>query len=184
MPVSPADFHLWARSTGNKYPETVEEKAAAAPHVYDFVKNLGKSGVNAPGARVGGRIVYDQPISVQFADDNSLLQAPITPDNNVPKVAGTVDNTMTAEHYDNQLQEKAEDNRAQHNLIRNVGRAALGAGLVAGGAIYASSPEGQQAIRTAASTVKQHAADVGSRVSGFLGGLGVARTVEIGRAHV
>jgi hypothetical protein len=178
MPVSPADFYLWARSTGNKYPETSEEKIAAAPHAYDFVKNLGKTGANAPGARVGGRIVYDQPVSVQYADDNSLLQSPSTPDNNIPKVAGTVDNTMTSEHYDNQLQETAEDNRSQHNLIRNVGRAALGAGLVAGGAIYASSPEGQQAIRTAASTVKQHATNIGSRVSGFLGGLGVARAAD------
>jgi hypothetical protein len=178
MPVSPTDFYLWARSTGNKYPETVEEKAAAAPHAYDFVRNLGKTGGNAPGARVGGRIVYDQPISLQYADNNSLLQAPVTPDNNVPKVAGTVDNTMTAEHYDNQLQESVEDNRSQHNLIRNVGRAALGAGLVAGGAIYASSPQGQQAIRTAADTVKQHATNIGSRVSGFLGGLGVPRVAD------
>lgn len=178
MPVSPTDFYLWARSTGNKYPETAEEKIAAAPHAYDFVKNLGKAGANAPGARVGGRIIYDQPVSVQFADDNSLLQSPATPDNNVPKVAGTVDNTMTAEHYDNQLQETAEDNHSQHNLLRTVGKAALGAGLIAGGAIYASSPEGQQAIRTAATTVKEHATDLGSRVSGFLGGLGVPRTAD------
>jgi len=44
MPVSPADFNLWARVTGKKYPLTPEEKAAVAPEVHNFVRNFGKQG--------------------------------------------------------------------------------------------------------------------------------------------
>jgi len=40
MPVSPRDFALWASATGNKYPQTAQEKAAAAPSAYDFIKNI------------------------------------------------------------------------------------------------------------------------------------------------
>jgi hypothetical protein len=44
MPVSPQDFNLWARATGNKYPSTLEEKARLAPEVHNFVRNFGKQG--------------------------------------------------------------------------------------------------------------------------------------------
>jgi hypothetical protein len=44
MPVSPADFNLWARVTGKKYPSTPEEKAAVAPEVHNFTRNFGKQG--------------------------------------------------------------------------------------------------------------------------------------------
>ena len=44
MPVSPQDFNLWARMTGKKYPVTSEEKAAVAPEVHNFVRNIGKQG--------------------------------------------------------------------------------------------------------------------------------------------
>ena len=36
MPVSPQEFSLWARMTGNKYPNSVEEKARLAPEVHNF----------------------------------------------------------------------------------------------------------------------------------------------------
>lgn len=178
MPVSPRDFALWAAATGNKYPQTPEEKMATAPHAYDFARNLGKTGANAPGSRVGGRIVFDQPISAQFADDNSVLHSPVTPDNSIPKVAGTLDNTMTGEHYDNQLRDTQEDNAHSSNLVRNLGRAALATGLVAGGAILATQPEAREAVRSAVDTAGQQASNIGNRISTFLGGLGVPRAVD------
>lgn len=178
MPVSPRDFALWAAATGNKYPQTPEEKMAAAPHAYDFAKNLGKTSASAARTRVGGNIVFNQPVSTQFADDNSVLQSPVTPDNNIPKVAGTLDNTMTGEQYDNQLRDTQEDNARNNNVVRNLGRAALATGLVAGGAILASSPEARQAVRGAVDTAQQQASNIGSRISSFLGGIGVPRPVD------
>ena len=178
MPVSPRDFALWASATGNKYPQTVEEKAVAAPHAYDFIKNIGKSGVNPPGTRVGGNIVYDQPVSARYADDNSVLQSPTTPDNNVPKVSGTYDPTLTGEHYENTSEDVLEDNHRQNSLLSTLGRAALAAGAVAGGVALLKTPENQQAIQTAAATAKQSAQDISGRVSTFLGGLGVPRGVN------
>ena len=44
MPVSPQDFSIWARSTGNKYPSSLEEKARLAPEVHNFMRNFGKQG--------------------------------------------------------------------------------------------------------------------------------------------
>ena len=44
MPVSPQDFSIWARSTGNKYPSSLEEKARLAPEVHSFMRNFGKQG--------------------------------------------------------------------------------------------------------------------------------------------
>ena len=178
MPVSPRDFALWASATGNKYPETAQEKAAAAPGAYDFIKNIGKAGANAPGQRVGGNIVYDQPISARYADDNSAFHSPITPDNNIPKVSGTYDPTLTGEHFENTSEDVIADNQRQNNVLRNLGRAALSAGLVAGGVAIARTPEGQQAIQTAATTAKETAQNIGSRVSSFLGGFGVPRGVN------
>lgn len=183
MPVSPRDFALWASATGNKYPQTAAEKMAAAPHAYDFVRNFGKTGSNAPGPRVGGRIVFDQPVSVQSADDNSVFQSPVTPDNNIPKVAGTFDNTMTGEHYDNQVKDTQEDNARSNNLIRNLGRAALATGAIAGTAILATNPAARQAVRSAATTAQQQASDIGSRISSFLGGLGSSRSVDNETIH-
>jgi hypothetical protein len=183
MPVSPRDFALWAAATGNKYPQTPEEKMAAAPHAYDFARNFGKTGANAPGSRVGGRIVFDQPISARYADDNSVFQSPSTPDNNIPKVAGTLDNTMTGEHYDNQLRDTQEDNARSSNLVRNLGRAALASGVIAGGAILATRPEARQAVRSAVNTAQQQASSISSRISDFLGGVGVPRANDNETIH-
>ena len=44
MPVSPQDFALWSNLTGNPYPRTPAERMALAPTVYDFNRNLGRSG--------------------------------------------------------------------------------------------------------------------------------------------
>ena len=44
MPVSPHDFSLWARATGNNYPNSVEEKARLAPEVHNFARNYAKPG--------------------------------------------------------------------------------------------------------------------------------------------
>ena len=178
MPVSPQDFALWASSTGNKYPQTPEEKMAMAPHVHEFVRNFGKSGANRVLSNPGANIVYDQPVSMQRFDADSALHSPVTPDNNVSKIAGTHDATLTGEHYINQEVNRAEDEAQQHNLVRNLGRAALGAGLVAGGVTLAVTPEGRQAIQNAGATIKQSAQNIGSRVSSFLGGLGIDRGVD------
>lgn len=178
MPVSPADFALWARETGNKYPETAQEKLAAAPHAYAHAKNFGKSGANAPGTRVGGSILYDQPVAVQSKAPNSLFNAPVTPDNHASKVAGTLDPTLTGEHFKNEEgQEVAEHNR-QHSLINTIGKTALAAGAVAAGVALARNPAAQQAIRTAGTSISENAQNIGSRVSDFLGGLGGGRNVD------
>jgi len=44
MPVSPQDFALWSRITGNPYPQTPTERMALAPQVYEFNKTIGRSG--------------------------------------------------------------------------------------------------------------------------------------------
>ena len=42
MAISPQDYSLWARRTGNRYPTTAREKAAVGPEVKKFVDNLAK----------------------------------------------------------------------------------------------------------------------------------------------
>ena len=44
MPVSPQDFALWSRITGNPYPQTPTERMALAPQVYEFNKTIGRRG--------------------------------------------------------------------------------------------------------------------------------------------
>ena len=172
MPVSPADFALWARATGNKYPETAEEKLAAAPHAYTFAKNFGKTGSSMLNERVGGSIMYKQPVAVQNSAPNSLFNSPVNPDNRAPKIAGTVDSSLTSEHFQNQEEEEMLDRRDQHSLLDTVGKVALGAGVVAAGAALATNPAAQQALRTAGTFAKENAQTVGSRVSNFLRGAG------------
>ena len=178
MPVSPADFALWARATGNRYPETAEEKLAAGPQAYSYAKNLTKTGGNAPSGRVSGSIFYSQPESIENSAPNSLFNSPITPDNRAPKVSGTVDSTLTSEHFQNDEEREVSEHNQQHSLLSTLGKAALAAGTVAAGLAVARSPGGQQALQTAETTVKANAQDIGNRVSGFLGGLGGGRTVD------
>lgn len=178
MPVSPADFALWARATGNKYPETAEEKIAAAPHAFEYARNLGKSGQNPPTSRVGGTILYQQPESVQNSSPNSLFDAPVTPDNDARKVAGTVSPTLTSQHFVNQEAAEEADRSRQRSLIDTIGKTALAAGTVAAGIALARNPGAQQAIRTAGTTIKENAQDIGSRVSSFLGGFGGGQAVD------
>jgi hypothetical protein len=178
MPVSPADFALWARETGNKYPETAQEKLAAAPHAYAHAKNFGKSGSNAPGTRVGGSILYDQPVAVQNKAPNSLFNAPVTPDNHASKIAGTLDPTLTGEHFKNEEGQEVADHNRQHSLINTIGKTALAAGAVAAGVALARNPAAQQAIRTAGTSISENAQNIGSRVSDFLGGLGGGRNID------
>jgi hypothetical protein len=44
MPVSPQDFALWSRITGNPYPQTPTERMALAPQVYEFNRTIGRRG--------------------------------------------------------------------------------------------------------------------------------------------
>jgi hypothetical protein len=178
MPVSPADFALWARATGNRYPETAEEKLAAGPQAYSYAKNLARTGGNAPSGRVNGSIFYSQPESVENSAPNSLFNSPITPDNRAPKVSGTVDSTLTSEHFQNDEEHEVSEHNQQHSLLSTLGKAALAAGTVAAGLAVARTPGGQQALQTAETTVKENAQNIGNRVSSFLGGLGGGRTVD------
>ena len=43
MAISPNDFSLWARLTGNKYPSTPAERAKKGPEVQNFIQNLDKN---------------------------------------------------------------------------------------------------------------------------------------------
>ena len=45
MAISPNDFSLWARLTGNKYPSTPAERAKKGPEVHNFIQNLDKEGM-------------------------------------------------------------------------------------------------------------------------------------------
>lgn len=140
MPVSPQDFALWASATGRKYPQNAAEKAQLTPEVFNFVRNLPKTGLQgAPGVAVE-RVVYEEPIAVRHEDDNSVFTSPVTPDNHVPKVAGTVGNTMTSDHYEAQLIENEEDKADTTNFARTAAKLALAAGVIAGGVAAARSP--------------------------------------------
>ena len=44
MPVSPQDFALWSRITGNPYPQTPTERMALAPQVYEFNRTIWRRG--------------------------------------------------------------------------------------------------------------------------------------------
>jgi hypothetical protein len=178
MPVSPADFALWARATGNKYPDTAEEKLAAGPQAYSYAKNIARTGGNAPSGRVSGSIFYSQPESTENSAPNSLFNAPVTPDNRAPKVSGTLDSTLTSEHFQNDEEHEVSEHNQQHSLLNTLGKAALAAGTVAAGLAVARSPGGQQVLQNAQTVVKENAQDIGGRVSSFLGGLGGGRTVD------
>ena len=140
MPVSPQDFALWASATGRKYPQTAGERAQLTPEVFNFVRNLPKTGLPGGAGEVVERVVYDHPVAVRHEDDNSVFDAPINPDNHVPKVAGTVGNTMTSDHYEAQLAENQEDKADSTNFARTAAKLALAAGVVAGGVAAARSP--------------------------------------------
>ena len=178
MPVSPADFALWARETGNKYPETTQEKLAATPHAYAHARSFGKASTNAPGARVGGSILYDQPVVVENRAPNSLFNSPVTPDNRASKVAGTLDASLTGEHFRNEEGQEVAERSRQRSFINTLGKTALAAGAVAAGVALAQNPAAQQAIRTAGTSISENAQNIGSRVSGFLGGLGGGRNTD------
>ncbi len=140
MPVSPQDFALWASATGRKYPSTPGEKAQLTPEVFNFVRNLPKTGLQGAEGVLVERVVYEKPIAVRHEDDNSVFTSPITPDNHVPKVAGTVGNTMTSDHYEGQQLENQEDKADGTSFARNAAKLALAAGVVAGGIAAARSP--------------------------------------------
>jgi len=178
MPVSPADFALWARATGNKYPDTAEEKLAAGPQAYSYAKNIARTSGNAPSGRVSGSIFYSQPESVENNAPNSLFNSPVTPDNRAPKVSGTIDSTLTSEHFQNDEEREVSEHNQQHSLLGTLGKAALAAGTVAAGLAVARTPGGQQAVQNAQTVVKENAQNIGGRVSSFLGGLGGGRTVD------
>lgn len=173
MPVSPQDFQLWASLTGNRYPGSPQERAALAPEVYNFTRNLGRKG----GVRDLSGISHDQPEAFDHPNPDSLIQAPVTPDNSMPKVAGTHDQSLTSQHYENEQADHAAEQSKFRRAVDIVGKTALVAGGVAGTVALARNPTVQRAAQEAAGAVKTHIGDVGSRVSDFLGGfMGSERT--------
>ncbi|NBX49018.1 hypothetical protein EBT25_03580, partial [bacterium] len=173
MPVSPQDFQLWASLTGNRYPSSPQERAALAPEVYNFTRNLGRKG----GVRDLSGISHDQPEAFDHPNPDSLIQAPVTPDNSMPKVAGTHDQSLTSQHYENEQADHVAEQSRFRRAVDIVGKTALVAGGVAGTVALARNPTVQRAAQEVAGAVKTHIGDVGSRVSDFLGGfMGGERT--------
>jgi hypothetical protein len=165
MPVSPQDFELWARLTGNEYPRNVHERAALAPEVHNFTRNLGRKG----GVRDIARISYDQPDAVAHPNADSLIQAPVTPDNRIPKVAGTHDQSLTSQHYESEQADHAVEQGRFRRAVDIAGKTALVAGGIAGGVALARNPTVQRAAQEAAGAINTHIGDVKTRVSDFLG---------------
>jgi hypothetical protein len=167
MPVSPQDFDLWARLTGNEYPRSVHERAALAPEVHNFTRNLGRKG----GVRDISRISYDQPDAVAHPNADSLIQAPVTPDNRIPKVAGTHDQSLTSQHYESEQADHAVEQGRFRRAVDIAGKTALVAGGIAGGVALARNPTVQRAAQEAAGAINTHIGDIKTRVSDFLGGM-------------
>lgn len=180
MPVSPQDYALWAAATGNKYPTTAQEKARLAPEVYDFNRGFGKfKGFNSFES-FQGDIVYDQPQSIRNYGDNSLLQSPITPDNNIPKVAGQLNNTLTGQHYTSHYADDATETgfggtSQPTPLLQKAALGALGVGALAAGAYGVSKATGRD---IGVGKVGGMLRDLGSRAkSGLRSALGLTDEV-------
>lgn len=167
MPVSPQDFQLWASLTGNKYPSNVHERAALAPEVYTFTRNLGRKG----GVRDITRVSYDRAEALDHPNRDSLIQAPVTPDNSIPKVAGTHDGSLTSQHYENEQADHVAEQSRFRRAVDIAGKTALVAGGIAGGVALARNPTVQRAAQQAAGAINTHIGDVKTRVSDFLGGI-------------
>ena len=167
MPVSPQDFQLWASLTGNKYPSNVHERAALAPEVYNFTRNLGRRG----GVRDITPISYDRAEALDHPNRDSLIQAPVTPDNSIPKVAGTHDGSLTSQHYENEQADHVAEQSRFRRAVDIAGKTALVAGGIAGGVALARNPTVQRAAQQAAGAINTHIGDVKTRVSDFLGGI-------------
>jgi hypothetical protein len=178
MPVSPQDYALWAAATGNPYPKTAQDKARLAPEVYDFNRGFGKfRGFNEVEG-FQGDVVYDQPVSVRHYGENTLLQSPITPDNNIPKVAGQLNNSLTGQHY---VQHHADDasetgfggTEQPKSLLEKAALGALGVGAVAAGVYGAQKLTGRD---LGVGRVGGMVRDLGQRAkSGIKSALGIAQ---------
>lgn len=175
MPVSPQDFDLWARATGNPYPKNPSERAALTPEVFSFVRNLAKTGQNQLFGADSQGIVHDEPKSVRYFAENSLLQSPTTPDNNIPKTAGTLDGSLTSQHYQQSHPVVEQERHQRNDMFSTAAKVALGAGLVAGGIAAARTPTGQRLIQEAGTQLQ----DVGTRVGSFLGQFGAPRSPDV-----
>jgi hypothetical protein len=114
--ATPQDFSIWSKLTGNPYPRTPEERMYLAPHVRNFVENIG---------RQGGYVPQPQKSGLRRAVDA-------------------------------------------------IGKTALAAGMLAGGAAIA-----KHHMETGTGPVAEGLQDLHSRVSSFLGGLG-APTAAVG----
>lgn len=178
MPVSPQDYALWAAATGNPYPKTAQEKARLAPEVYDFNRGFGKFRGFDEVQGFQGDVVYDQPASIRYNDDNSLLQSPITPDNNIPKVAGQLNNSLTGRHYtqyhaDDAVETGFGGTEQPKSLLEKAALGALGVGAVAAGVYGAQKLTGRD---LGVGRVGGMVRDLGQRAkAGIKSALGIAQ---------
>jgi hypothetical protein len=178
MPVSPQDYALWAAATGNPYPKTAQEKARLAPEVYDFNRGFGKFRGFDEVQGFQGDVVYDQPASIRYNDDNSLLQSPITPDNNIPKVAGQLNNSLTGRHYtqyhaDDAVETGFGGTEQPKSLLEKAAIGALGVGAVAAGVYGAQKLTGRD---LGVGRVGGMVRDLGQRAkAGIKSALGIAQ---------
>jgi hypothetical protein len=146
--------------------------------VYDFNRGFGKFRGFDEVQGFQGDIVYDQPQSVRHYGDNTLLQSPITPDNNIPKVAGQLNNSLTGQHY---VQHYADDavetgfggTEQPKSLLEKAAIGALGVGAVAAGVYGAQKLTGRD---LGVGRVGGMVRDLGQRAkAGIKSALGIAQ---------
>jgi hypothetical protein len=146
--------------------------------VYDFNRGFGKFRGFDEVQGFQGDVVYDQPASIRYNDDNSLLQSPITPDNNIPKVAGQLNNSLTGRHYtqyhaDDAVETGFGGTEQPKSLLEKAALGALGVGAVAAGVYGAQKLTGRD---LGVGRVGGMVRDLGQRAkAGIKSALGIAQ---------
>lgn len=107
MPVSPQDFALWSRMTGNPYPQTPAERMALAPEVYSYTRNIGRQGgptmgpvrravdvvgkaALAAGALAGAAYLGSKYLGEEDKEEELLTTTPKSPEKTTPAVSEAV----------------------------------------------------------------------------------------------
>jgi len=198
MPVSPQEFSLWARMTGNKYPNSVEEKARLAPEVHNFSQNVGKQGalgVKEPTTKDPGDVNMREYTKALGDEYNSLLNQAMS---SRERVSPEVSNRLKEldQHIQNSASrfpwntpspldaatvrrvgatfsnEQEPEPEQKSNLGSKLAKGALIAGGIAAGVAAARNPGVQEAVKSAA-----------SKVDDFVSNFTTPRTVNVDTAE-
>ena len=198
MPVSPQEFSLWARMTGNKYPNSVEEKARLAPEVHNFSQNVGKQGalgVKEPTTRDPGDVNMREYTKSLGDEYNSLHEQIVSAPGRVdPAVASRYNelnqhiqnsasvfpwnkpsplDSATVQRVGGTFSNKQEEEpERQSNLGSKLAKGALIAGGIAAGVAAARNPGVQEAVKTAS-----------GKASDFLSKITTPREVNVDTAE-